>query len=92
MKTNEPVLIIMSILAALQAAAGSAALANVFTLNVVGVIIVTIAAAQAGLQFYVRGQVTPVEKVQDAVYVPRRALRQEDVDNSTEPIPDYYGD
>ena len=79
MKTNEPVLIIMSILAALQAAAGSAALANIFTIQVVGVIIVSIAALQAGLQFYVRGQVTPVEKIQEAIYVPRRALRPEDV-------------
>jgi hypothetical protein len=77
---NEPVLITMSILAALQVAAGSLALTDLVSSSVIGIIIVCIAALQGGLQFYVRGQVTPVEMVQEAIYVPRRALTQESVD------------
>lgn len=60
---SEPVLIIMSILAALQVAAGSAALTDVLSKNVVGIVIVTIAALQGGLQFYLREKVTPAAKV-----------------------------
>lgn len=71
MKRN-PVLIWMSILAGLQLFLGSAAgvsiveesylLAQVFALAMIAV-----GAAQAGIQFYVRGQVTPNSKVAERV-------------------------
>lgn len=58
---SEPVVIVMSVLAALQVAAGSAALAEVVSPQVAAVFTVAVAALQAGLQFYVRSKVTPVE-------------------------------
>jgi hypothetical protein len=58
---REPVVLVMSILAGLQVLTGGAALADVFGAQVAGLLILAVAAAQVGLQFYVRGQVTPVE-------------------------------
>lgn len=83
---SEPVLIVMSILAALQVAAGSAALTDIVSKDIVGIAIVAIAALQAGLQFYLREKVTPVERVGEDQYVltnkvdeyvPERALNEE---------------
>jgi hypothetical protein len=58
--TREPVVVIMSVLAALQVAAGGAALANVVGANVAGLVVLAVAAVQAGVQFWVRAQVVPV--------------------------------
>lgn len=66
MKRN-PVLIVMSILAGLQVLAGGAALADVLGQAAAGLFILTVAAAQMGLQFYVRGEVVPVGRAQELV-------------------------
>ena len=58
---REPVVLVMSVLAALQVLAGGAALADLIGQQWAGVFILFVAALQVGLQFYVRGQVTPVE-------------------------------
>lgn len=58
-----PVLLWMSILAALQVLTGGAALAEVIGTQVAGLAVLTVAAMQTGVQFYVRGQVTPWETV-----------------------------
>jgi len=63
---REPVVLVMSILAALQFLfggwAGVQVLAGNPVLAGVGAVgVLAVAAAQVGLQFYVRGQVTPVE-------------------------------
>lgn len=66
--TSEPVLVSMSVLAGLQfffiggagvsIVSGSPLIAGIFAVGGLGV-----AAAQTGIQFYVRGQVTPNQKV-----------------------------
>lgn len=58
---REPVVIAMSILAALQVLAGGAALADLIGGQAAGVFVLAVAALQTGVQFYVRGQVTPVD-------------------------------
>lgn len=58
-----PVLLWMSILAALQVLTGGAALAEVIGAQVAGLAVLTVAALQTGIQFYVRGQVTPWQDV-----------------------------
>lgn len=64
MRKNEPVLLWMSILAALQVLfggwSGIQLLADNETLAAFGAVgVLAVAAAQVGVQFYVRGQVTP---------------------------------
>ncbi len=49
----------MSTLAALQVLVGGAALGDVVGVEVAGLLVLAVAALQTGLQFYVRGQVTP---------------------------------
>lgn len=62
---SRPVLIINSILAGLQVLAGGTALADVgVPTETVGLFVVGVAAVQVGVNFYVQGQVVPV---QDAV-------------------------
>jgi hypothetical protein len=58
-----PVLLWMSILAALQVLSAGSALADVIPYKVAALLALTVAAAQAGVQFYVRGQVTPWQDV-----------------------------
>lgn len=65
---NEPVLIAMSVLAGLQILGAGAALTDVVGASVAALFALVVAAAQAGVQFYVRGKVTPVDG-----YNPRRA-------------------
>jgi hypothetical protein len=60
---REPVVIVMSFLAALQVLAGGAALTDLIGKEWAGVFFLFVAALQVGLQFYVRGQVTPVDPV-----------------------------
>jgi hypothetical protein len=57
--TSRPVLIAMSILAGAQVLVGGAALGDVIGKQAAGLAIIGVAAAQAGIQFYVQGQVTP---------------------------------
>jgi hypothetical protein len=64
-----PVLLWMSILAALQVLSAGSALADVIPYKVAALLALTVAAAQAGVQFYVRGQVTPWQEV-----ISKRAL------------------
>lgn len=64
MKTREPVLIVMSTLAALTAFFGGAGAITAVQGNdtwaaVCGLGALAVAAATTGVQFYVRGQVTP---------------------------------
>jgi len=60
---REPVVVVMSVLAALQVLVGGAALADLIGNEWAGVFVLVVAALQIGLQFYVRGQVTPVDPV-----------------------------
>lgn len=60
---REPVVVVMSILAALQVIAGASALADLIGNEWAGAFVLAVAALQVGMQFYVRGQVTPVEPV-----------------------------
>lgn len=63
MKTKEPVLIVMSTLAGLQVLTAGSALADVIGVELAGLLVLIVAAAQIGIQFYVRGQVTPNSSV-----------------------------
>jgi hypothetical protein len=58
-----PVLLWMSLLAGLQVLAGGAALTDVIGGELAGLLVLTVAALQTGVQFYVRGQVTPWQDV-----------------------------
>ena len=60
---REPVLIVMSVLAGLQFLTAGAALGDVIGLQWAGFAILVVGALQSGVQFYVRGQVTPNETV-----------------------------
>jgi|GEM_PF-4706741 len=60
---REPVLIIMSVLAGLQVFVGGAAFTELVSLRVAGLLALSVAAIQVGVQFYVRGKVTPLEKL-----------------------------
>lgn len=71
-KTHEPVLVSMSILAALQILFGGVGGVTYLSDNEViaaicAVGMVAVGAAQVGLQFYVRGQVVPLESVSERV-------------------------
>lgn len=57
---RNPVLFVMSILAALNAALGLGVLAELVSPTTLGWLLVIQAAATAGIQFWVRGQVTPM--------------------------------
>lgn len=56
---REPVVLVMSVLAALQIITAGTALADVIGKDLAGLMVLVVAAVQAGVQFYVRGQVTP---------------------------------
>lgn len=62
MKRN-PVLVVMSTLAALQVLVGGAALGDVIGVKAAGLFVLGVAAVQTGVQFYVRGRVTPTDSV-----------------------------
>lgn len=69
---TEPVLVAMSILAGLQLFFGGAAGVSILSDNatlagVMAVGVLAVAAAQGGIQFYVRGQVTPNTDVVERV-------------------------
>ena len=59
---NEPVLIWSAILVGLQVLTAGTALSDVIGLRLAGLLILIVAALQAGTTFYVRGQVTPTAK------------------------------
>lgn len=60
---RSPVLAVMSTLAALQVLVGGAALTDILGAKGAGVAVLAVAAIQTGVQFYVRGQVTPTDSV-----------------------------
>lgn len=60
---REPVVIVMSILAGLQTITAGTALADVIGKDLAGLLVLAVAAVQTGVQFYVRGQVTPTINV-----------------------------
>jgi hypothetical protein len=60
---SRPVLIIFSILAGLQILTAGAALGDVVGKDVVGLLVLAIAAVQTGMTFYVQNQVTPMNDV-----------------------------
>lgn len=62
-RQRDPVLVVMSTLAAMQVMVAGSALADVIGKQLAGLLTLMVAAAQVGLQFYVRGQVTPSSTV-----------------------------
>lgn len=60
---TRPVLAAMSVLAGAQVAAGGAVLSDVIGQTAAGLCVLLVAAVQAGLAFYVQGQVTPFAAV-----------------------------
>lgn len=58
-RQRDPVLAVMSTLAAMQVMVAGSALTDVIGPRLAGLLGLMVAAAQVGLQFYVRGQVTP---------------------------------
>ena len=66
MVSREPVLVVMSVLAGMQALIGAAGFAEAVPRQAALWMILATAAVQAGVQFYVRGQVTPVADPRDA--------------------------
>jgi hypothetical protein len=71
MKRN-PVLLVMSIFAGLQALSGGAFLLDVFGAKTAGLVVLALAAVQAGVQYWVRGQVTPLADPRDNLGRPMR--------------------
>lgn len=59
---REPVLYVATVLVVLQVLTAGAAFGDVLGDKAAGLCILVVAALQAGLAFFVRGQVTPVEK------------------------------
>jgi hypothetical protein len=62
---RNPVVWIMSILAALQLLAGASAFIDVIGLKWAALAMAVVLAAQFGLQFWVRGEVTPLADPRD---------------------------
>lgn len=62
---RNPVLLVMSLLAALNGALGIGTLQDLVSPAVLGWVLVVQAAATAGIQFWVRGQVTPLINPRD---------------------------
>lgn len=60
MNKSRPVLITFSILAGLQILTAGATLGDVVGDKVAGLIVLAVAAVQAGMSFYVQGQVVPL--------------------------------
>ena len=58
---SRPVIIAMSILAGAQVLTGGAALADVIGKEAAGLLILVVAAAQVGVQFFVQNSVVPVK-------------------------------
>lgn len=67
MNKSRPVLITFSVLAGLQILTAGTALADVIGDKPAGLIVLAIAAVQAGMSFYVQGQVVPLQDT--AAYV-----------------------
>ena len=67
MNKSRPVLITFSVLAGLQILTAGTALADVIGAQTAGLIVLAVAAVQAGMSFYVQGQVVPL--VDTAAYV-----------------------
>jgi hypothetical protein len=67
MNKSRPVLITFSVLAGLQILTAGTALADVIGKDVAGLIVLAVAAVQAGMSFYVQGQVVPLQDT--AAYV-----------------------
>lgn len=62
MSKREPVVVVMSVLAALQVLVGGAAFTEVVPTPWAGLATLVVAAVQVGVAFYVRGQVEPVNQ------------------------------
>jgi hypothetical protein len=60
---SNPVLAVMSTLAALQIMVAGSVLADFIGPKLAGLLVLMVAAVQGGVQFYVRGQVTPWDSV-----------------------------
>lgn len=71
---REPVLIAMSILAGLQVLTAGAALADVIGASLAALLVLVVAAAQTGVQFYVRGAVTANPNVAAKIDEARREV------------------
>jgi hypothetical protein len=62
---RNPVLLAMSLLATLQALTGGAFLVDLFGAKVAAGIVLALAAIQLGVQYWVRGEVTPLSDPRD---------------------------
>lgn len=67
---KEPVVIVMSVLAGLQILTAGSALGDVIGAQAAALIVLAVAAVQAGVQFYVRGKVYTEETVQRLTGLP----------------------
>lgn len=63
--SREPVVIVMSVLAGAQALITAAGFTEALPERVALWVVLAVAAVQAGVQFYVRGQVTPLVDPRD---------------------------
>lgn len=72
MLRNRPVVAVMSVLAAFQIIAGAANLAGLVGARPAAWIVLLVAAAQAGVQFWVQAQVTPLTDPRDSSGAPLR--------------------
>lgn len=63
---KNPVLLVMSVMAAVSAALGLGTLQDLVSPAVLGWILIAQAAITAGVQYWVRGQVTPLADPRDA--------------------------
>lgn len=63
MPKSRPVLIIFSILAALQVLTGAAALGDIIGKDIFALFVLSVAAVQSGMSFYVNAQVTENSQV-----------------------------
>lgn len=60
---RNPVVLVMSILGALQVLVASVAFTDAVPAKVAGLCMAVVAAGQFGIQFWVRGQVTPLNAI-----------------------------
>lgn len=96
MSKSRPVLIAMSVLAALQVLVAGAALGDVLGSDVASLAALCVAAAQVGVQFYVQAQVVPVGDVAayrdtagDIVSGPAAPPVERDVEVVAQPVAPY---
>lgn len=64
-KRQQPVLVVMALLAALEALAGFSVFVDIIGARIAGILCALLAAIQVGMAYWVRGQVTPLSDPRD---------------------------